>query len=163
MIFRKIFLNLCCYIRTVRSKFDEIGFENSNRDALWLMHMIETNTYKNMKTILVSLALIFSVSLFSQNSEPKFEREGDQVKGTYFHENGSVAQTGYFLDGKLNGEWKMYNEEGKKIAMGEYTAGKKTGKWFFWEGEGLKEVDYSNNKIANVIVWNNAESIAVNK
>ena len=115
-----------------------------------------------MKTILTSLALIFSISLSSQNIEPKFEKEGDQIKGTYFHENGTIAQTGYFLGGKLHGKWKMYNDEGKKIAIGEYGAGKKTGKWFFWKGEELKEVDYSDNKIANIVVWNNAEPIAVN-
>lgn len=116
-----------------------------------------------MKSVTVVLALIFSVVLTAQNVQPEFEKDGDMVKGTYFHENGEVAQTGFFLDGKLHGEWKMFDTAGNKIAMGEYLEGKKAGKWFFWEEKELKEVDYNNNKIANVTIWNNEKSLAVNK
>lgn len=116
-----------------------------------------------MKTIVIVLALIFSAGMTAQEIQPKFEKEGNTLKGTYFHENGKVAQTGFFSEGKLHGEWKMFDENGKKIAMGEYVNGKKAGKWFFWEGEALKEVDYTNNKIANVTTWNNEKTVAVNK
>lgn len=116
-----------------------------------------------MKSIATSLALLFSAMLMAQNIEPKFEKDGNMLKGTYFHENGKVAQTGFFLNGKLHGEWKMYDEEGTKIAMGEYVEGTKTGKWFFWEGKVLKEVDYADNRIAHVTTWNNEKSVAVNK
>ncbi len=115
-----------------------------------------------MKSIIFSLAVLFSVSLAAQSVAPKFEKEGDNIKGTYFHENGQVAQTGYFVDGKLDGIWKMYDEDGQKIAMGEYTLGKKTGKWFFWEGKIVKEVDFDENKIANVVEKNNAKSVVKN-
>lgn len=116
-----------------------------------------------MKTITLFLTLIFSIAIYAQDHKPNFEKEGDFMKATYFHDNGKISQTGLFLDGKLYGIWKMYNEEGKKIAMGRYEAGKKTGKWFFWDNEGLREVDYADNRIANVVKWNNSGSVVVNK
>ena len=116
-----------------------------------------------MKTIIIALALIFSVAMTAQEVQPKFEKEDNALKATYFHDNGNIAQIGFFRDGKLHGEWKMFDEKGKKIAMGEYLNGKKVGKWFFWEGEVLKEVDYTNNKIANVTTWDNGKTVAVNK
>lgn len=116
-----------------------------------------------MKIIVTSIAFLFVSLISAQEIKPIFEQDGEQVKATYFHDNGKVAQTGSYVDGKLHGEWKMYNKEGKKIAMGRYVLGKKTGKWFFWEGEGLREVDYTDNKIANVIKWTDAESVVLNK
>ncbi len=84
------------------------------------------------------------------------------VKATFFHDNGQVAQEGYFLNGKLHGEWVMYDGSGKKIAMGQYAGGAKTGKWFFWEETLLKEVDFSNNQIVAVVNWNNGEPVVIN-
>ncbi len=116
-----------------------------------------------MKNTILIIALMFSFGVFAQDIAPKFEKDGEMVKATYFHENGEVAQVGHFLNQKLEGEWKMYNEAGKKIAMGSYINGVKTGKWFFWEGNGLKEVDFYDNEIANVIQWNNSEAVVLNK
>ncbi|MCJ7467233.1 MAG: nicotinic acid mononucleotide adenyltransferase [Maribacter sp.] len=115
-----------------------------------------------MKALIFTLAVLFSISLVAQSIEPKFEQEGNNIKGTYFHENGQIAQTGYFVDGKLDGIWKMYDENGQKIAMGKYTRGKKTGKWFFWEGKIVKEVDFDENKIANVVEKSNTKSVVRN-
>ncbi len=113
-----------------------------------------------MKRAFLVLALVGSLALSAQTDEPKFEKEGNRLKGTYFYENGQISQTGYFVDGKLNGEWQMFDEEGNKLAMGTYTNGKKTGKWTFWEGEMVKEVDFNENKIASV-VQKNAEGAVV--
>ncbi len=116
-----------------------------------------------MKTLFTIMAIAITAVGFSQDIEPKFEKEGESVKATYYHENGEIAQLGFFKEGKLHGEWKMYNEDGKKIVMGQYELGKRTGKWFFWEKDGLKEVDYADNKIANVVKWRNSEAIVLNK
>ena len=109
------------------------------------------------------IMFLMATLVFGQENKPVFEQEGEFVKATYFHANGNIAQTGFYLDGKLHGEWKMYDEEGKKIAMGQYDLGKKSGKWFFWEGEDLREVDYTDNKIASVIKWTDGESVVLNK
>ncbi|WP_088340158.1 toxin-antitoxin system YwqK family antitoxin [Robiginitalea sediminis] len=116
-----------------------------------------------MRVVFGFIALMIGFGLQAQTSEPVVEKEGKSVKATYFHENGEVAQVGYFLNGQLHGEWKMYDVQGRKIAMGQYVEGKKSGKWFFWSGEGLKEVDYNNNQIASVTQWNNGEAVAINR
>ncbi|WP_298474645.1 nicotinic acid mononucleotide adenyltransferase [uncultured Maribacter sp.] len=116
-----------------------------------------------MKRVILILALIASVGMYAQETNPTYEVEGEMVKATYYHENGKIAQTGFFVNEKLQGEWKMYNEEGRKIAMGQYNNGVKTGKWFFWKGEKLNEVDFDQNKIAHVIQWSNAEAVVLNK
>ena len=116
-----------------------------------------------MRVLLSMLALSVSFMMQAQDKSPKAEKAGDQIKATYFHDNGEIAQVGYFLNGKLNGEWKMFDANGKKIAMGQYDQGMKTGKWFFWEEDGLKEVDYQNNQIATVVKWNQGEAVVLNK
>ncbi len=115
-----------------------------------------------MKVMLFTLALIFSVSLNAQENKPIFEQEGDMVKATYYHNNGEVAQVGYYLDEKLHDQWVMFDEDGKRIAMGQYHMGKRTGKWFFWSQNDLKEVDFEDNKVVNVVKHDNAEAIVVN-
>ncbi|KPM31992.1 Nicotinic acid mononucleotide adenyltransferase [Croceitalea dokdonensis DOKDO 023] len=116
-----------------------------------------------MKKGILLIALLFSVVTFAQKMKPNFEKEGKMVKATYFHDNGTVAQTGYLLEGKLHGQWYMYNQEGKKLATGKYAHGIRTGKWFFWKDAILKEVDFEDNQIAYVKNWNQAEVVAVNK
>jgi len=107
-----------------------------------------------MKAATLFLAFILSLSLNAQKAAPIFEKDGNMVKATYFYENGQIAQVGHFLNGKLEGEWKMFTPEGKKLAIGEYSQGKKSGKWFFWKEGELSEVDYLDNRIANVTEWN---------
>ena len=116
-----------------------------------------------MKYTITTLALLFSFSLLGQQIEPKYERENDMVKATFYHDNGEIAQMGYFLNEKLHGEWVMFNSKGEKIAMGQYEMGKKTGKWFFWDENGLREVEYENNRISNVVEWKNADPVTVYK
>ncbi|MFS4466451.1 toxin-antitoxin system YwqK family antitoxin [Maribacter sp. 2210JD10-5] len=115
-----------------------------------------------MKKILFLAAFLVSIAMSAQAVKPKFEKEGDKVKATYFHANGEVSQQGYFLNEKLTGEWTMYNTQGEKIAMGNYVEGVKTGKWLFWEGETIKEVDFNNNRIAAVVDAKTKESLVKN-
>ncbi|THD69455.1 nicotinic acid mononucleotide adenyltransferase [Robertkochia marina] len=115
-----------------------------------------------MRNIMLTFAMLFSMTLLAQEEiKPKYEIEGNMVKATYYHDNGKVAQTGYYLDGKLHGEWKAYNQEGKKIAMGTYNQGEKTGKWFFWSENTLHEANYEDSRLASVTKWNNSNSIVI--
>ncbi len=106
--------------------------------------------------------LLFVTVAFAQNDiKPKFENQGEQTKGIYFHDNGQIAQEGYFnKENKLEGIWTSYDVNGKKVAIGKYNNGIKVGKWLFWSNNSLKEVDYVNNTIANVSEWQNKESVA---
>ncbi|MGX1928287.1 toxin-antitoxin system YwqK family antitoxin [Flagellimonas sp. 2504JD4-2] len=116
-----------------------------------------------MKQVIFLVTALFSVCMYAQKAEPTLEKVGEMVKATYFHENGEIAQTGHYLEGKLHGQWFMYNQEGRKIASGKYVNGVKSGKWFFWEGEQLKEVDYADNRIVNVKQWSQSEIASTNR
>lgn len=115
-----------------------------------------------MKKILSILLIAFSFVAFAQETEPKFEKEGNKVKATYFHANGKIAQQGYFLNERLEGEWKMFDENGARVAMGNYSNGVKTGTWMFWEGDAVKEVDFNNNRIAAVTDAKQKKSLVKN-
>jgi len=115
-----------------------------------------------MKLITIILALMFSIGTGAQENKPTFKKEGDLTKATYFHDNGEIAQTGYFMEGKLHGEWEMFDEVGKQIAKGNYEMGKRTGKWLFWEGEVLKEVDFQDNKIASIVESRKKAPVVIN-
>ncbi len=116
-----------------------------------------------MKNLVLIALLALSFGGFAQQVEPKFEKEGNKVKATYFHANGEVSQQGYFLNQKLEGEWKMFNDKGEKIAIGNYDNGVKTGKWLFWEGDVMKEVNFDNNKIASVTNAKTKEPVVSNR
>ncbi|WP_348798033.1 toxin-antitoxin system YwqK family antitoxin [Flavobacterium adhaerens] len=110
-----------------------------------------------MKKCVVLIAMLFTGVIFAQDAKPVLEPFGKKIKATYFYDNGQVQQEGYFVNGKLDGIWVMYNEGGDKIASGEYDAGVKVGKWFFWsqnnDKNSLCEVDFSQNKIDKVKNW----------
>ncbi len=106
-----------------------------------------------MKKVVIMAALLISGAFYAQEIQPKFEVVGNEVKATYFHDNGQVKQEGNYLNGKLQGKWVSYNEDGNKEAIGEYNNGVKVGKWFFWTDDTLNEVDYSDNRVADVRKW----------
>jgi antitoxin component YwqK of YwqJK toxin-antitoxin module len=104
-----------------------------------------------MKKMLLISMLMVSVALFSQN-KPKLENVDDQVKATYYYENGSIKQVGNFADGKLEGKWISYSADGNVQAIAHYRDGKKHGKWQYFESANLvKEVEYKNNNIVQVV------------
>lgn len=113
-----------------------------------------------MKKYLIIGTFLFTGLLFA-NHPPKHEVLGDLVKSTYFHENGTVSQEGYYKNGKVHGKWTSYDASGKKKAMGEYNEGVKSGKWIFWNDITLSEVDYSESRVASVKIWK--EAALVNK
>jgi len=105
------------------------------------------------KMLLISMMMVSAV-VFSQN-KPKLENIDDQVKATYYYENGNVKQVGNFVDGKLDGKWTSYSEEGNLQAIAYYKNGKKHGKWLYFESTTItKEVDYKNNNIVQVVTIN---------
>jgi antitoxin component YwqK of YwqJK toxin-antitoxin module len=115
-----------------------------------------------MKKMLIIALMAFTFGAYAQ-VEPTFEKEGEKIKATYFHANGEKAQQGYFLNDKLEGEWKMFNDKGDKIAMGNYDQGVRTGKWLFWEGDVRSEVNFDNNKIASVSKAKSKDPVVSNK
>tara|TARA_X000001036_G_scaffold237035_1_gene221124 strand:- start:6785 stop:7144 length:360 start_codon:yes stop_codon:yes gene_type:complete len=104
--------------------------------------------------------LVFTVLFFvittvnaSFSNKTKYEKEGDLVKVTNYHDNGSISQIGYLKNNKLHGEWISYNENGAKQTIGNYISGKKNGKWLFWNSDNLIEAEFKNNRLIKSIKW----------
>jgi len=116
-----------------------------------------------MRNIVIIVILMFSTTIFAQEVKPTFEKQGDQIKGTFFYEDGTVSQSGFYNEkGILHGKWKSFDRTGNKIASGQYTNGVKTGKWMFWEADRVSEVSYTQNKIVGVNTKFNKDNVAVN-
>lgn len=105
------------------------------------------------KLFLFLFAGLLSIASFGQQKrEMKLNKETNLIEVVYYHDNGVVSQTGtYTADGKLQGNWLTFDEAGKKTVSANYDNGKKVGKWIYWTGKTVREVDYSNNQIANVV------------
>ncbi|MEP5256293.1 MULTISPECIES: toxin-antitoxin system YwqK family antitoxin [Winogradskyella] len=113
---------------------------------------------KKIVTMIVMLCVGFTFA--QEKIQPKLEKNDNGIVATYYHDNGEIQQTGAFdKNGKLQGEWTSFDSEGNKLASATYEAGKKVGKWFFWEGDVLKEVDYKNNRIVQVVEWSNDRTL----
>jgi len=117
-----------------------------------------------MKNLMILAVMMISMITFAQDIKPKFEKlEDGKIQATYFHEDGTIAQTGFFFNKMRHGEWISFNQKGEKTAQAEFNKGEKTGKWFIWNGDKLTEVDYKNNNIAAVNTWVNKNPVASNK
>ena len=103
-----------------------------------------------MKKYMIIGAVLMSSMIFAQKETPKLEVVDNMVKATYYYDNGTIQQEGFFKDGKLAGKWIAYDAQGNKLSVGEYSNGQKTGKWFFYNEAKLSQVDYSNNQVAYV-------------
>jgi len=106
-----------------------------------------------MKNIMIAGIMLVTSLTFAQEVKPKYEIVGQEVKTTYYYDNGQIKQEGNYLNGKPNGKWVSYNEDGTKQAIGEFENGAKKGKWFFWSESSLTEVDFSDSRIAEVKKW----------
>lgn len=106
-----------------------------------------------MKKLLITAFALCVFALNAQEIEPKYETQGDLIKGTYFFENGQIRQEGTYKDGKLHGKWVAFNAEGDKISEAYYQNGKKEGIWFFWNDGKLIQVEYDDSRVEEVVSW----------
>lgn len=56
-----------------------------------------------------------------------------------YHENGTVASEGQYVDGKEDGPWRDLHPNGQPAAEGRYSAGRQVGAWRFWKPDGTQE------------------------
>ncbi|TVZ56616.1 hypothetical protein OD91_1907 [Lutibacter sp. Hel_I_33_5] len=115
-----------------------------------------------MKKIILLAAIFVSSLGFSQEIKPTYKKQGDLVKATYYHEDGSKSVEGFFKDKKLTGTWTSFDTEGNKTKIANYKEGKKVGKWFVWNKDALKEITYDNNVIVSVNDWKSESRLAFN-
>jgi antitoxin component YwqK of YwqJK toxin-antitoxin module len=105
---------------------------------------------------ILSLILVLAVSFGSeaQNTttpaaESTYEREGDHIRVTHFHENGQVRETGYFLGTTPDGKWETFDENGNKTAELNYRNGKRHGEFRVWDGftDSYTEIRYKDGAV----------------
>lgn len=94
--------------------------------------------------------LLFIGLSFAQKVEPKFEKQNELTKATYFYDNGDIKEIGFFKNDKLEGKWVSYNNEGEITTIANYINGKKEGKWFVVANDTIKELTYKSNKLIDV-------------
>ncbi|MCR9183472.1 MAG: nicotinic acid mononucleotide adenyltransferase [Flavobacteriaceae bacterium] len=112
------------------------------------------------KLILMIVVLVLGTQVYAQETQKReLVKNGDLIEATIFHDNGLISQEGqYNLDGTLQGTWISYDVNGNKTAVAKYNNGEKVGTWLFYEGDVLKEVKYSNSKVAQVTTWKEGET-----
>lgn len=116
-----------------------------------------------MKKYFLIVVIMVSGIVFSQDNTPVLEAEEQLVKATYFYDNGTIQQVGYFKDGKLDGKWTTYDESGNVTTIAEYTDGVKSGKWKYFSNKvTVSEVDFRNNKIVAVKKFNHNDALVKN-
>ncbi|CAI8318128.1 MAG: Uncharacterised protein [Flavobacterium sp. SCGC AAA160-P02] len=114
--------------------------------------------------VLLLFVLLFSFSMINaQEVKPSYELAGDQVKVTYYFEDGAIYKQGFFKDKKLSGKWLQFDQKGNKVASGFYKDGKKVGTWFQWTNNKLREINYDNNIIKSVSIWREDTKLALNR
>jgi len=60
---------------------------------------------------------------------------------TYYYADGSIMETGNFINNEKHGQWLRWAETGAKIAEAFYSTGKKDGNWLIWDANGTKRYE----------------------
>jgi antitoxin component YwqK of YwqJK toxin-antitoxin module len=108
---------------------------------------------KKIFTIL-AIVLITSVAIAQEDIKNTYVLNGDLIEATIYHNNGIVAQTGFYTkDNKLTGEWVSFDIKGNKTAVAQYNNGEKVGVWYFFTDDDIKEVSYADARIAKVVTF----------
>lgn len=115
-----------------------------------------------MRKLVAVLCFLMLGSTFAQKEiKPLYEKDGDLIKVTHYHNNGNIKEQGFYKDKLLHGKWEIYDAQGNKKVMAFYNRGKKVGKWFIWDKDELKEINYRDNAIASVQSWKESTRIAI--
>ena len=126
-----------------------------------------------MKRLILVIAVLFSANIVvAQSCKSKttcksktvckkdaYVFNNGLIEATLFHENGDVAQTGFYTEeNKLQGEWISYNEQGNKTAVANYKNGEKVGTWTFYQGTIMREVIYVDSRVSSVNTWKKTDT-----
>ena len=119
--------------------------------------------YRILMVFVLGVATMFSQGPKKEGVNYKKVNKNNLQYVEFYHENGQVAQKGYFTkDLKRQGTWKSYDEKGNKTSIAHYKNDQKVGKWMHWLPSGrLMEVDYEASEIVAVHEWSNKEAVAI--
>lgn len=112
-----------------------------------------------MKKMVLILALCFTgwgAMAAGGNQKSKVEDLGRGMqKVTWFHENGQVAEEGFYQNDQKTGTWTTYDEFGHKTAIVHWNLDKKDGDCYvlYQNGKVKYHVVYSNSKKVKASEW----------
>ena len=106
-----------------------------------------------MKATMIIFAVCFLIQgAFASNGGNEKHIIQDMGKGlqkiTWYHDNGTIAEQGFYLNGQKHGTWLTFNDNGAKVAEANYNNNLKDGSCFVLHNNGKVryEIIYSNNK-----------------
>jgi len=115
--------------------------------------------------LLIALSLIIGLGLKAQNRDivrEEFYTNGNLklqfislgnklVEATYFFENGAIYEMGFYLDGKLTGNWLTFDSNNELQTSAYFMGDKKVGIWRMYENGVLAhKVSYSQIMVAEL-------------
>jgi len=93
----------------------------------------------------------------------KNEIKGDLTEVTFFYENGTIMQHGFYTeDGKLHASWESYDIDGSRKCVAIYNYGVKVGIWTYWDENKMTNITYDNNKIIEIKEVTNEKKVKNN-
>ena len=105
-----------------------------------------------MRQVLFILCFMSTLLGLAQNGPIRENiKKGNTIESTVYHDNGNVAQHGYFnMANDLDGAWISYDVSGEILAQGNYREGKRIGTWYFYNTEEINQVQYQDGRITQV-------------
>lgn len=123
-----------------------------------------------MKRIILLMAMCFSGwAAMANPGGVKISKVEDMGKGmqkvTWFYDDGTVAEEGFYLDGLKTGTWTSFNEKGQKTAIANWARDKKDGDCYIMHDNGQVKfkVVYSNNKKVTAYEWDESGTLLANQ
>ena len=93
-------------------------------------------------------------------TEEFFFKDGDKTgKMIKWYNNNNKKFESEYVDGKIDGEFKLYDENGQLMSTGNYSKGLKEGKFSFYnDGKIVCEEYYKNDEPEGEVIWFNNNS-----
>lgn len=103
-----------------------------------------------LRALIVILMLVLGINTLDAQilvKEPPveyFKVKRQLIGYKKYHDNGQMAESGYYKFGRPHGVWTCFDKDGKVVTQARYERGVKHGLWYFWDSQGkiLCEIRY---------------------
>lgn len=106
------------------------------------------------RAVLFGLLMLMAFGSYAQ-PEDRYTVDGDVVYVERYFEDGTIKETGSFVNNVPSGNWVQYYRDGSIHIEAFFKDGEKDGKWFVWseDGQYLYELLYADNRMQNSHQW----------
>ncbi|MCF8257185.1 MAG: hypothetical protein K9J06_06510 [Flavobacteriales bacterium] len=111
-----------------------------------------------MRALIIAFGLLVSFGTEAQNTltassenNSTYVQEGKHIRVTHYFTNGSVRETGCFLNNIPDGKWETFAENGEKTAEINYINGKRHGEFRIWDtySDSYLEMQYADGAVVS--------------